>query len=359
VNEDCLKLTTYFGERDRTAGGFVADAVLDLYGRHEVQVSLLLRGAAGFGVKHHLRTDLLLTLSEDLPLVSVAVDARPRIQALLEELQAIKRRGLITLERARMLTGEIAPEAVPPPGHEATKLTVYVGRGETAAGRPAYAAVCDLLHRRGVAGATVLLGVDGTAHGLRRRARFFARNAGVPLMVVAVGDADRIAGALPELGGLLARPLVTLERVTLCKRDGELLARPPAVPEADAEGLRLWQKLMVVTSERATVDRRSQHTALVERLRAGGARGATSIRGVWGFHGDQAPHGDRLLQVRRHVPVTTIVVDRPESIARSFAIADEVTREGGLVTCETVPALAALTEDGRRLGGLRLARRLG
>jgi PII-like signaling protein len=147
--------------------------------------------------------------------------------------------------------------------------------------------------------------------------------------------------------------------VTLCKRDGELLARPPAVPEADAEGLRLWQKLMVVTSERATVDRRSQHTALVERLRAGGARGATSIRGVWGFHGDQAPHGDRLLQVRRHVPVTTIVVDRPERIARSFAIADEVTREGGLVTCETVPALAALTEDGRRLGGLRLARRLG
>ena len=30
---DALKLTTYFGERQRTAGRFAADALLDLYGR--------------------------------------------------------------------------------------------------------------------------------------------------------------------------------------------------------------------------------------------------------------------------------------------------------------------------------------
>jgi hypothetical protein len=30
---------------------------------------------------------------------------------------------------------------------------------------PAFVAVCDLLHRRAVAGATAQLGVDGTAHG--------------------------------------------------------------------------------------------------------------------------------------------------------------------------------------------------
>ena len=50
---------------------------------------------------------------------------------------------------------------------------------------PAFVAVCDLLHRRGVAGATVLLGVDGTTHGQRRRARFFAGNDDVPMMIVA------------------------------------------------------------------------------------------------------------------------------------------------------------------------------
>ena len=82
----------------------------------------------------------------------------------------------------------------------------------------------------GVAGATALLGVDGTSHGRRERARFFSRNASVPMMVIAVGDGDRIARVLPELGGLLRDPLVTLERVRVCKRDGELLARPSALP---------------------------------------------------------------------------------------------------------------------------------
>ena len=34
MNEDSLKLTSYFGERQRTAdNGFAADALLDLYGQ--------------------------------------------------------------------------------------------------------------------------------------------------------------------------------------------------------------------------------------------------------------------------------------------------------------------------------------
>ena len=111
MNNDCLKLSTYFGERHRTEEQFVADALLDLYGRKEVEVSLMLRGAEGFGLKHHLRTDRILTLSEDLPLVSVAVDTRTRIENLLEEVVALKRHGLVTLERARMLTGEVGPGA--------------------------------------------------------------------------------------------------------------------------------------------------------------------------------------------------------------------------------------------------------
>ena len=34
MNQDSFKLTSYFGERQRTDGGFAADALLDLYGRH-------------------------------------------------------------------------------------------------------------------------------------------------------------------------------------------------------------------------------------------------------------------------------------------------------------------------------------
>jgi PII-like signaling protein len=339
VNEDCLKLTSYFGERQRTAGGFAADALLGLYGRHQVAVSILLRGREGFGASRHSRTDRSLTLSEDLPLIAVAVDARSRIEALVEPAARLTGAGLVTLERARLLSGDVEPVTLPEAGHDETKLTVYLGRQERVYRVPAFVAVCDLLHRRGVAGATALLGVDGTAHGTRQRAAFFSRNASTPMMVIAVGSGERISRALPELGGLLRHPLLTLERVRICKRDGELLCEPPALPGTGEADRPMWHKLMVYTSEAALFEGQPIHRTIVRRLRAAGISGATTQRGIWGFHGDHAPHGDRLLQLGRRVPAVTIVIDAPARIATAFAIIDELTAEQGLVTSEAVPAL--------------------
>jgi PII-like signaling protein len=346
VNEDCVKLTTYFGERQRTDGGFTADALLNLYGQRKVATSILLRAAEGFGARQRLRTDRSLSLSEDLPLIAIAVDARDRIEQLVDPTARLIRGGLVTLERARLLTDDIEPVRLPEELHEETKLTVYLGRHERVYRVPAYVAVCDLLHRRGVAGATALLGVDGTAHGQRERAAFFGRNAGTPMMVVAVGAGELIGRVLPELGGLLRRPLMTLERVTICKRDGELLCHPSAVPGTGPHGVPVWRKLMVYTSEAARHDGQPIHRAIVRRLRAAGIAGATTQRGVWGFHGDHAPHGDRLLQLGRHVPAISIVIDAPERIERAFTIIDELTREQGLVTSETVPAIRGISPAG-------------
>jgi PII-like signaling protein len=312
VNEDCLKLTSYFGERDRVGGGYLADALIEIYARHELATSLVMRGAEGFGAKHHHRTDRLLSLSEDLPLAAVAVDERTRIEAVHADVARLDFEGLVTLERARMLTGAIEPVQLAEP----TKLTVYLGRRA----RPGFQAVVALLHERGVEGATVLLGVDGTAHGARARAAFFGRNQDVPVMIIAVGDGARIAGLLPELGEMLERPLITLERVQICKRDGVRLAAP--------EGR---NKLMIYGGAPLAGE-------LVRRLRRAGAAGATSLRGVWGYHGDHVPHGDSLWQLRRHVPVVTVLVDTPERTARWFAIVDELTAESGLVTSEIVPS---------------------
>jgi PII-like signaling protein len=354
TDEDCLKLTTYFGERDRVGRRLVGDALLDIYGDQALATSILVRGAEGFGRLHHLSTDRLLSLSEDLPVMSIAVDRRDRIEAAVEPMLAVMGRGVVTLERARLLTGEIPPLELPEELHEATKLTLYVGRQERAAGMPAYAAVCELLHRHGVAGATALLGVDGTSRGRRTRAAFFGRNAEVPVMVLAVGAGERIARVLPELGAILREPLLTLERVRVCKRDGELLARPHALPATDRAGRGMWQKLMVYTSQGATIDGVPLNLEIIRRLRRSRAAGATSLRGIWGFHGAHAPHGDRFLQLRRHVPVVTISVDTPQRTAEAFAIIDELTAEQGLVTSEMVPAVRAMSAQ-RTVGGLTLA----
>ena len=355
MNEDSLKLTSYFGERQRTVdNGFAADALLDLYGQRGIATSILLRGVEGFGARQRLRTDRSLTLSDDLPLTAVAVDTRSRIEGLLESTSGLLRSGLVTLERARLLTGDmdvVAPIETP---DDETKLTVYLGRQERVYRVPAFVAVCDLLHRRGIAGATALLGVDGTAHGKRQRAAFFSRNAGTPMMIIAVGSGTRIAHVLPELGGLLRQPLLTLERVRICKRDGELLSRPPtageSLPPVDPTGMPLARKLMVYTSEAALHDGQPIHRAIVRQLRAAGISGATTQRGMWGFHGDHPPHGDRLLQLGRHVPAVTIVIDTPERIQTAFDLIDDLTAEHGLVTCETVPAIRPVG-DGHTMAG--------
>ena len=345
MDEDCIKLTSYFGERHRADGKFVGEALLDLYGRHEIAASILLRGAEGFGLKHRLRTDQSLTLSEDLPVMAIAVDSRTRIKAVLDLTQQINRAGLTTLERARLLSEDIDPVGLSENFDEATKLTIYFGRQDRVFQVPAFEVICDLLHRRGIAGATTLVGVDGTARGRRQRARFLSRNANVPMMVVAVGAGESIGTVLPEIGGLLRHPLISLERVRVCKRDGQLIDRPEIPAAEDEDGMALWQKLTVYTSEAARHDGQPVHRAIVRRLRAAGISGATTQLGIWGFHGDHAPHGDRLLQFGRHVPAVTIVIDAPRRISTAFGIIDELTSERGLVTCETVPAVRTATSN--------------
>jgi PII-like signaling protein len=363
LSQEGLKLTTYFGERSRVKGVLLADELLDIHARHEIRSSILLRGVQGFGAKHRLRSDRLLTLSEDLPLVCVAVDAQEQIERLRADVSSISHEGLMTLERARLYDGareseqeiasgeaEPSPIAVPVADREqgvqdparAAKLTVYLGRHERVDGSPAFVAVCKALHESGVAGATVLLGVDGTRHGARERARFFARNQNVPLMVVSVGDQNRISAAIGRLEQVLNEPLFTLEGVRVCKRDGVLLERPNDESSSGEYGMDIRQKLTIVISEAAVHERRSVYVELVRRLRVANAAGATSLRGIWGFHGDHPPHGDRLLAIRRHVPVVTEAIDTPERIAALFPIVDELTKEQGLVTSELVPASSAL-----------------
>ncbi|MGZ5324159.1 MAG: DUF190 domain-containing protein [Solirubrobacterales bacterium] len=351
-----LKITTYFGERDRQGGRFLADRLLDIYEEHGLRASILMRGVEGFGVKHQLRTDRLLTLSEDLPLVVAGVDEVERVQRVAADVQATEFEGLVTLERVQLLAEDktLHPSA----GRErfATKLTLYLGRGLQISGRPAHEAAVGVLRDHDVDGASVLLGVDGTLGGLRRRARFFARNSHVPAMVVSVASAERIERALPALASILGDAVATIERVRVLKRDGRRLASPDAVSPTDVNGLNLWQKLMLFSSEQTHFGEHPVHIEAIRRLRQANAAGATALRGVWGYDGRHAPHGDTFWRLRRQVPTLTVVVDTPANTQRWFSLLDEITPERGLITSEVVPAFRA---TGPRVehGGLRLAER--
>lgn len=345
-----LKLTVYCGERDRAptgagagAGGPLAEALMALFARHRIRTSCLLRGVEGFGARHRLQTTRMLTLSEDLPLVAVAVDAPAAIEGLLDEVAALQRTGLATLERVALLDG-----GDPLPGGgpgDALRVTLHLARQQRVGGRPAHLVAVETLRAAGVDGATVLLGVDGTTRGVRARARFLSRNADVPLLVISAGGHAATAAALERLHEQVPGLLATVERVHVA--GGGSGGRGPA-PAAGAH-----RKLTVYGSEQTLVEGQPLHAALVRRLRAEGMAGATALRGLWGYHGDRAPHGDRFLALRRHVPVVTVAIDLAQRIERATAIAGELTARGGLVTVETVPALRAGGPEGLS-GSLRL-----
>jgi PII-like signaling protein len=290
VEEDGVKLTSYFGGRP------VGGALADLYGRREIAASVLLRDTA------------------------VAVDTSGRIDAVLGPARSINPQGLTTTERTRFLSQEIDAPAAGGAG-SATKLTVYFGQADTVFGVPASEAMCELLRRRGIGPATAVAGVDGTVHGQRQHGHFFSRYANPPMMVVAIGTGSEIAAVLPEVGGLLRYPLMTLDGVQVCKRDGQLMKGPDG-PWADPDGgPPAWPKLTVFAAPAARHDGQPLHRVMARRLRSAGL----------------SPH---------QVPAMTVVIVPPPRLGTAFAIIDELTTEGATVTCENVTAI----EPGREPG---------
>lgn len=284
MEEDGIKLTSYFGGRP------VGGALADLYGQHEIAASVLLRDTA------------------------VAADASPRISAVLDQSRSINPQGLVTVERTRFFSGVIEPAASPETAGEATKLTVYFGQADTVFGVPASEAMCELLQRRGVNGAIAVAGVDGTVHGQRERGHFFSRYANPPMMVMAIGAGPEIAAVLPEVGGLLRYPQITLNEVRVCKQDGHFMKGPDTPPAGANGGPATWQKLTVLAAPAARHGGQPLHRALTRRLRSAGI-------------------------TVHQVPAVTMVIGPPPRIAAAFGIVDELTAEGGLVTCENVTAL--------------------
>jgi PII-like signaling protein len=158
-------------------------------------------------------------------------------------------------------------------------------------------------------------------------------------MITAVGAGERIAMLLPELGGLFRHPLMTVAKVSLCKREGELVSRPELESSGDAlasSDMAAAVKLTVYTSEAARHEGQPVHRVIVHRLRSAGLSGATSVRGIWGFHRDHAPHGDHFPRRGHHLPVVTTVIGTPERISAAFDVIDRLTPDRGLVTAETV-----------------------
>jgi PII-like signaling protein len=107
----------------------------------------------------------------------------------------------------------------------ALRLRVHIGESDHHGGQALYSAIVEAARRAGLAGATVLKGIEGYgAHSVVHAARIVDLSADLPIIVELIDGPDEIRRFLPALAGMVNDGLITLEDVRIVYR-GEGQAR--------------------------------------------------------------------------------------------------------------------------------------
>ncbi len=97
---------------------------------------------------------------------------------------------------------------------QALLARIYIGESDTWHGKPLYEAIVHLLRDRGLAGATVIRGIEGfgAKHHLHTT-RILSLTTDLPVLIEIVDQEDRLRAILPEIDAMVGDGLITLERV--------------------------------------------------------------------------------------------------------------------------------------------------
>ncbi len=104
LDADSKLLRILIGEGDKFEGRPLYEAIVLEARRSGLAGATVLRGMLGFGANSHLHSSKILELSSDLPIVIEIVDTEEKIDSFLPALDAMVKDGLVTLERAHVIT---------------------------------------------------------------------------------------------------------------------------------------------------------------------------------------------------------------------------------------------------------------
>lgn len=97
---------------------------------------------------------------------------------------------------------------------EGRLLRIFIGESDRWEGRPLYEAIVRKARQRGLAGATVLRGLEGFGADSRMHtAKILRLSEDLPIVIEMVDKPERIQGFLPELDEMVGEGMITLEKV--------------------------------------------------------------------------------------------------------------------------------------------------
>ena len=99
-------------------------------------------------------------------------------------------------------------------GKQGKLLRIYIGESDRWKHRPLYEVIVRLARERGLAGATVLRGIEGFGHSsVLHTTRILRLSEDLPLVIEIVDSADKIDAFLKEVDPMIEGGMVTVERV--------------------------------------------------------------------------------------------------------------------------------------------------
>lgn len=99
-----MRLTVFVGESDQWHRHPVYTEIVHRAHAAGLAGASVLRGIEGYGASSHVHTTRILSLSEDLPVAIVIVDAADRIEAFLPQLDELITEGLVILDPVNVIT---------------------------------------------------------------------------------------------------------------------------------------------------------------------------------------------------------------------------------------------------------------
>jgi PII-like signaling protein len=107
------------------------------------------------------------------------------------------------------------------PHGPALRLTIFVGDSDTWHHKPLYTEIVHRAHAAGLAGATVLHGVEGYgASNHIHTTRLLSLSEDLPVVIVIVDEEDKIRAFLPGLDELVGEGLIMLDPVEVVRYAG-------------------------------------------------------------------------------------------------------------------------------------------
>ncbi|MEU7783733.1 DUF190 domain-containing protein [Amycolatopsis sp. NPDC049159] len=103
----------------------------------------------------------------------------------------------------------------------ATRLTIYLGEDDHWHHKPLYHEIVRRARAAGLAGASVLRGVEGYgASSLIHTTRILSLSEDLPVVIVIIDAEEKLRAFLPQLDELVGEGLVTLDRVEVVRHAG-------------------------------------------------------------------------------------------------------------------------------------------